>query len=182
MNLMGIELLITVFAYLIYPIIYVKRNGKVAKKEGKRIAFWNSVVWALIFMFIRFLQQGAQAEVPAEAQLEVVNFGPAVLYYFIAKWILIDKNMIVVSEEEIKEFQTPLKEEEKVDNRSQVVDPMPPLIFPVSSNVKGKPTTIVENINEPLSSRCSSCGKEINEKMNFCSACGSKITDKEEHK
>lgn len=82
----GISLLLTIICYLIFPIIYLKTKGKVAEKKGKKLALWNSIVCATVF-FVIGMAIGLQ---PAT---NGTMFAPAVLYYFISKFILIDYNM-----------------------------------------------------------------------------------------
>lgn len=98
MNLLelGISLLISIFVYLLFPLIFVKVNGKVDVKEGKKIALINSIVCASLFIVIRGVIFGWHTA--------VTSFAPAVLYYFIAKCILIgqslSKNIVKKPEEE----------------------------------------------------------------------------------
>ena len=80
-----VALLLTIIIYLIYPIGYRNINGKVSKKKGKKIALWNSIICCAIFCFFAGILTGGETI--------VTSFAPAVTYYFISKWILIDKNM-----------------------------------------------------------------------------------------
>ncbi len=80
-----IDLFITVFIYLIFPIGYQISYGRVSKKRGKKLALINSVVGCFIFIVIRLLVNGGE--------IGVINFAPAVFYYFIARLILIDKSI-----------------------------------------------------------------------------------------
>ena len=81
-----ISFLCTMVAYLIFPIIYVYTKGKVTKKKGKKIALWNSIVCEAIFTIIGFaigLQPATNGSM----------FAQGVLYYFIAKRILINYSL-----------------------------------------------------------------------------------------
>lgn len=78
-----LSLLLTIFVYLIFPIIYVKTNGKVPAKQAKKIALLNSIVCAVLFVLLGFIIDGGASSGTSAA--------PAVLYYFIAKKILTDK-------------------------------------------------------------------------------------------
>ena len=83
---LGIALLLTVVSYLIFPIIYVKKNGKVSENVGKKLALWNSIICAVIFLVLGIC-------IGLTPAANGTMFAPAVLYYFIAKSILIDKNI-----------------------------------------------------------------------------------------
>ena len=83
---LGIALVLTVIFYLIFPIIYVKKNGKVSEKLGKKLALWNSIICALIFFILGFC-------IGLEPSTNSTMFAPAFFYYFIAKSILIDKTI-----------------------------------------------------------------------------------------
>lgn len=80
-----IDLIITIFTYLIFPVIYRLGHGKVPETQGKIIALMNSIFCSIIFVIMRIVILGGE--------FAVVSFAPAVLYYFIAKSILIDKNL-----------------------------------------------------------------------------------------
>ena len=79
-----LSLLLTIFVYLIFPIIYVKTNGKVPTKQAKKIALLNSIVCAVLFVLLGLIIDDGGASSGTSA-------APAVLYYFIAKKILTDK-------------------------------------------------------------------------------------------
>lgn len=83
---LGIALILTVISYLIFPIIYVKKNGKVSENLGKKLALWNSIICALIFFIVGFC-------IGLEPSTNSTMFAPAFFYYFIAKSILIDKTI-----------------------------------------------------------------------------------------
>lgn len=87
-----IDLIITIFIYLIFPVIYRLGHGKVPKTQGKIIALMNSIFCSIIFIIIRLVILGGE--------FAVVSFAPAVLYYFIAKSILVDNDL---SEKEYEE-------------------------------------------------------------------------------
>lgn len=83
---LGIALFLTVISYLIFPIIYVKKNGKASEKLGKKLALWNSIICALIFLVLGIC-------IGLTPSTNGTMFAPAVFYYFIAKSILIDKTI-----------------------------------------------------------------------------------------
>lgn len=78
-----LALFLTAFIYLIFPICYRASKGKVCKKQGKKIALINSIICFLVFAIITACTDGDVSRSGA----------PAFLYYFIAKSILIDKNL-----------------------------------------------------------------------------------------
>ena len=79
-----VSLILTVFVYLIFPCAYVGSVGKVPAPQAKKYALINSIIGALIFIIIN-VALGAENAVGAG------GFAPAVLYYFIAKAILTEK-------------------------------------------------------------------------------------------
>lgn len=89
-----IDLILTIFVYLIYPISYRCANGKVSKSKGKKIALLNSIICAGLFCLVR--------AVITNGAIVVTTFAPAVLYYFIAKLILIDKNKVDNKDEDLQ--------------------------------------------------------------------------------
>ena len=80
-----VGLLLTVIVYLFFPIIYISTNDKLPEPIAKKYALINAIVCAGIFIIIRAIS-GLDA-------LAAGGFAPAVLYYFIAKAILTDKNV-----------------------------------------------------------------------------------------
>ena len=95
MGFVLVDLFLTVFVYLIFPVLYRVINGKVPKSHGRILALINSITCAIIFIIIRALISGGEASVG--------SFGPAFLYYFIAKSILVDKDL---SEEDYEKIQS----------------------------------------------------------------------------
>lgn len=77
--------MLTIFVYLIFPTTFVLIKGKVNSKFGRKLALGNSIICAIIFCIVRAILSGGETI--------VTSFAPAVLYYFIAKLILIDKSM-----------------------------------------------------------------------------------------
>jgi len=79
-----ISLLLTVVAYLAFPLISLLINGgKFPKKKAHKIALWNSIVLGLIFCI---------ATIEISDGNSTWNAGPAFLYYWINRAILTDKN------------------------------------------------------------------------------------------
>ena len=82
-------LFLTAFIYLIFPIVYLLKKGKVGVKKGRKMALINSIVCAIIFLIIAI----AIASNNKNLNMSGYSFAPAVTYYFIAKFILTDKNI-----------------------------------------------------------------------------------------
>lgn len=87
-----LAILLTAFVYLIFPILYVANNGKVSPKKGKRLAFRNTFVCALIFFTITLIVV-LSSEENSNAEIGGYSLAPAFFYYFIAKAIFTDKNL-----------------------------------------------------------------------------------------
>lgn len=83
---LGIAFLLTVVSYLIFPICYRHSNGRVCEKKGKKLALWNSIVCAIIFLILGIC-------IGLEPSSNGTMFAPAFLYYFVSKSILIDKTL-----------------------------------------------------------------------------------------
>lgn len=94
--------LFTAIAYLLFPIAYRVRNGRVNSKKGRKIALWNSIICEAIFTIIEIATVGPSSYM----------FTQGVFYYFIATGILIDKNLDSDNEEieENQQSQTSTKE------------------------------------------------------------------------
>ena len=80
-----ISLVLTIFVYLFFPSIYLHAVGKVSKRRGRKIALLNSIICATLFMIVRGLISGWNTA--------ATSFAPAVLYYFIVKAGLVDKDI-----------------------------------------------------------------------------------------
>ncbi len=91
----GTDLLLTLIVYLSYPIIYRIIRGRVTKNQGKKMALWNSIIGAIIFMIMRSIFTPGQSV--------VTSFAPALFYYYIARLILIDKNKEAINESIVNE-------------------------------------------------------------------------------
>ena len=92
---LGIALLFTVVVYLIFPIIYVKKFGKVSESQAKKLAGWNSTICCLIFLVVGIC-------IGLSPATNGTMLAPAVFYYSIAKSILIDKSLPYESQIENK--------------------------------------------------------------------------------
>ena len=116
---LAIMLFITVFAYLVFPIIYVKTNGKVSEKRGKKIALLNSAVCAFIFIIMGFV-------IGLTPTSNGSMLAPAFFYYFIAKSILIDRSLPDAEESNKIKKETNndvgLQREDKISDDNQIFD------------------------------------------------------------
>ncbi|MDY6367237.1 MAG: hypothetical protein SPL13_01805 [Clostridia bacterium] len=84
-----IALFLTAFIYLIFPIVYLLKKGKVSVKKGRKMALINSIVCAVVFLIIAVII----ASNDKSMDMSGYSLIPAVTYYFIAKFILTDKNI-----------------------------------------------------------------------------------------
>ena len=78
-------LLLTLFAYLIFPLSYKLTKGKVSERKGKKLALWNSIICEAIFTI-------GSISIGLEPATNGTLFAQGFLYYFVAKGILIDPN------------------------------------------------------------------------------------------
>ena len=78
-----IDLVLTVFGYLIFPIIYLFGTGRVERSKAKKIALINSIVCAIIFSIIRYVISGDFS----------ISIPVGVGYYFLVRAILTDKSL-----------------------------------------------------------------------------------------
>lgn len=79
-----LSILPTVIAYMTFPLIKLLINGgRFPKNRAHKIALWNSIVLGVVFciMTIAVLEDGT-----------IWNGAPAVLYYWVNRLILTDKN------------------------------------------------------------------------------------------
>jgi len=84
-----IALFLTAFIYLIFPIVYLLKKGKVSIKKGRKMALINSIVCAVIFIILAIVIASNNKNL----NMSGYSVAPAVTYYFIAKFILTDKNI-----------------------------------------------------------------------------------------
>ncbi len=94
-----LSLLLTAVAYMAFPLIKLFINGgRFARNRAHKIALWNSIILGAVFCIatIAVLEDGT-----------IWNCAPAVLYYWINRSILMDKNATeeTLSEEQIKKSQ-----------------------------------------------------------------------------
>lgn len=91
-----LDLILTLFIYLTFPVIYVAKKGKVERKKAKKFALINSIVGAIFFIILRIA-------IDPEGS-PVTTFAPCVLYYFIGKAILTDKFYVENRANDNKDF------------------------------------------------------------------------------
>lgn len=81
-----LAILLTALAYLIFPIIYRSKNGKVCERKAKKIALWNSIICEAIFTIGEML-------IGADPTTMGSLFAQGFLFYFISHSILVDYNL-----------------------------------------------------------------------------------------
>lgn len=83
---LGICLVCSIVVYLFFPLCYRYSKGKVNKNKGKKIALINSIVCAFLFIVLEII-------IRLDPISGGIMFAPAVLYYYISKSILIEKEL-----------------------------------------------------------------------------------------
>ena len=79
-----IDLILTIIGYMIYPFIRIKiMKHEYTKKQAKKMIIWNSIIVGLIFAIITYSLYGSNTTT------NVINFAPALFYYYInyAVWV-----------------------------------------------------------------------------------------------
>lgn len=137
-----ISLIVTLISYLFIPITYRYTKGKVSKKIGNRIALINSILFCSLFCLFRAAF--------SDGEIIVSSFAPAITYYFISKWILIDKNIP-------DEIET--EDDEDLEERDEN-------------------SSVAENTNVNTDEKvkyCFNCGCKLLKNSNYCQHCGKHI-------
>ena len=96
--------IMTIFAYLFFPVLYRLVNGKVDRKRATRIALFNSIVVAILFRLL-------EAVLNTDVAFNATTFAPAFFYFWIAKAILQQKS----NEKTMKDKTTDLPPENATD-------------------------------------------------------------------
>ncbi len=170
-------LILTAVAYMAFPIIRLLINGcRFTPKRAHKISLWNSIVLGAVFCFLTIVlfEDGT-----------VWNASPAVLYYWINKLILTDKNAT--------EIQNKIKDDcpkEQTNNISLLKT------YPVVSRPPqiSNPNEIPKNYGDysvPLNDLalqqpqesikvfyCRKCGRKLLVGSKFCSKCGTEVLRK----
>lgn len=79
------NIVVTLIIYLAYPFSRVYMYGKVSNKKGTRIALLNTAICSTVYLLI--------GTIATEYNYLIISIIPTILYYFIAKWILVDKKI-----------------------------------------------------------------------------------------
>lgn len=111
---LGISMFLTIFVYLLVPVIYLLTEGKLSPKEAKIFALVNAIVCAIIFCIVRAVISGGKTIVS--------SFAPAILYYFIVKAMLTDKNKISTKNDKDKTEKSNKTNENTSESFKKVVD------------------------------------------------------------
>lgn len=83
-----VDLMITVFAYMVYPLVkykVIEKNKEYDNKAINKTLILNSVIVAIIFLIIQYNMYGDNAK---------ISFAPAFLYYCINSAIYLKKGVI----------------------------------------------------------------------------------------
>lgn len=177
-----VSLLLTAVAYMAFPLIRLAINhGKFEKKRAKKIALWNSIVVGTFFCIVTIGTSDGGT---------TWNAAPAVLYYFINRALLTDKDA--------PEYSEPLTQSvAPVVNKTTATAPVTVAvqshsstndkpITPAKNDVYGNEfrgskheTTRVTNSTPALAAKpilfCRKCGNKLMENSVFCNKCGTKI-------
>lgn len=161
MEIVLIGALITAFINLLFPVAFRYANGKVSKKKGTKIALINSIICVLLCLGISFLFTQGQDGGKVSA-----NLAPAVLYFFIGRAIIVDKNITEEeqNEKDLKDFQNQRRREvnnlwgESYDNETTSS------FDETQSNDKQQESVTY----------CPNCGMQIFNDEEICPNCGMK--------
>lgn len=77
-----LNLIITIFAYMIAPFIVFFRNDKNDNAKRRKFILCNSIIVVIVFIVVRTVMG---------YEKPINNFLPALTYYYINKWIWIKK-------------------------------------------------------------------------------------------
>ena len=177
-----VSLLLTAVAYMAFPLLRLAINhGKFEKKRAKKIALWNSIVVGTFFCIVTIGTSDGGT---------TWNAAPAVLYYFINRALLTDKDA--------SEYSVPLTQSAvPIVNKTTATAPAPVSVQSHSST-NGKPVMPANNdvhgnefrgskqeTNQVINSTsvpaakpilfCRKCGNKRMEDSTFCNKCGTKI-------
>lgn len=166
-------LLLTAVAYMAFPLVRLLVNGsRFSAKRAHRISLWNSIVLGLVFciLTIEFSEDGT-----------MWNAAPAVLYYWINKAILTDKNAketLPRNKDNRSKEQTNNASPSKADTTVS----RPPQISDLNETPKNYGNFSVplndlalQQSHEPLRvSYCRKCGAQLIDGSQFCRKCGTK--------
>ena len=105
-----IDLLITAFGYMIYPLAKYKiidKNVKHDNKSIKKTLIINSITVAIVFLIIKYNMYGDALK---------INFMPAIIYYCINLGIYSEK------EKNTKSINSSKQQKEKKDNKKYEIE------------------------------------------------------------
>lgn len=166
--------ILTAAIYLAVPLIRLLiNNGRFSPKRAHRIALWNSIVLGLIFciLTIEFSENGT-----------VWNAAPAVIYYWVNKAILTDKNAANPvakgnnkSSNKQPDKSSPLKTNEKDSISIQLSDPNETPKKHGDFSVPLNDLAFQQSHEPPRVSYCRKCGVQLIDGSQFCRKCGTYI-------
>ena len=161
-----LDFILTVFIYLIFPVIYYVVKGRIDRDKAKIISIINSISCTIIYTTFRMVLSGAS--------WFAVGVGPAVLYFFVAMWILTDTWSLPQSEKEEEEEKEAVGFCMRCGNQIFSDDKE-------CSNCGHEITKEIEELGKQKRSEeieiipvgiCPHCGMENSETDEFCGKCG----------
>lgn len=149
-------LLLTAFIYMAFPLakLYVN-GGRFTKNKAHKIALWNSITLGIVFYIIT---------VATSNDGTIWNSGPALIYYWINRSILTDKN---TTKQTLNKEKT-----EKPPNRKDTAFKIPD---DVEMDLCKASFSEIESQTSDTSSSisyCRKCGAKLLEDSRFCHKCG----------
>lgn len=108
-----LDLGITILAYMTAPFIAFFRNDKYDNKQKRKFILYNSIIVAFCFIIIR-------AELGYENP--VISFSPALLYYYINKWVWVKREPKDNVETEKKTTEEKAKKENMERSKAEKVN------------------------------------------------------------
>ncbi len=166
-----IDLLITIFGFMIYPFIRIVLMKKVyTEKEAKRMILWNSIIVGIIFFIIVYITTGPNA----------ASLAPAFFWYYINEEVWVSR--FVVLKDEKKNRKSDNDNNENIifncDNcgaevkENDTVCPKCGLEF-VEETETGEERIINEEKTQEDDniSVCSNCGSVVTEEDKICPNC-----------
>lgn len=171
-----LDIIITAAAYMIIPLAYLAVNkGRFDEKRAQKIALWNSIIIGAAFMLLTIEMFDGNV---------VWKAGPAVLYYWINRAILTNKNNH--KNENTSTYKTTVVSHPNTNRPPQISDPNDPpqqwgtplsdlaLDKSASADATDIATTAKTEQNMNII-YCRKCGIELMSDSAFCYKCGEKV-------
>ena len=153
-------LLLTVAAYLAFPLIKLYTNGeRFEKEEARKIALWNSIICGVIFLVLSIASENVSAW----------NATPAIVYYFVNYAILAKKDSTETGRDdgshkiEVKESLVPERDRSISAVESKIRD---------NINVAENEPVLQSSPSTEKVLFCRKCGTRLLDQSRFCHKCG----------